>query len=369
MAATTEGPSLRLFRAESCPEPQPIPQKLNRLGWFMGAVVFIGIILRIACFLHNQSLWIDEAMLALNLVYRPTAELLRPLDLNQGAPLGYLLLSKLFTQAFGPSEQALRGLSLLAGVTGLLLFIPLAYQILPLFAARLAIVCYSLSPYLVGYCAEFKQYELDATIAVALLLCNWRLMDSPSSGRAWLCAISGALAVWCSHPSLFVLAAVGILALIDARVTRNWPQLRIRFLIVSVWAMSFLLAYTLFLSKLGLNDYLLTYWDGKFLPLPPKSPGDLAWIAHHLLEFFEKPCGFGTAEFALSGLAAFCAACGVIDLLQNRWRLAVVLVGPLLLALLASGLKKYPFAGRLLLFGVPLGICLSQLGRRHFAKS
>lgn len=358
MMLAQDGPRLRLFTEQADP---PAPSS-TRLVWVMLLVVLAGLALRAGCYLRNQSLWIDEAMLALNVVYRPSAELLQPLDLNQGAPLGYLLSSKLLIQLFGSSELALRSGSFLAGVLGLALFVPLAYQLLPLAAARIAIVGYSLSPYLIGYCAEFKQYELDATIAVALLASHWRLLTHPSRTAVLGNTLLGAVALWCSHPALFLLAALGSLSLIDAQRTRQWAQLRLRGLMFATWATSFLLAYFLFLRKLGLNDYLLTYWSGQFMPFPPKSPGDLAWIAHHLLQFFEKPGGFGTREFALSGLAAFCAACGLLHLVQNHWRLAVALVGPIVLALAASALKKYPFAGRLLLFAVPLLILLTAYG-------
>jgi hypothetical protein len=369
MRAATDGPRLRLFQEQAIPERLPSPRLARFLALAMIGIILLGIGLRAVCFLRNQSLWIDEAMLALNVVHRPKAELLQPLDLNQGAPLGYLLGTKVLVQAFGSDELVLRSGSFIAGVAGLLLFVPLAYQLLPTTAARLAIGFYAISPYLVGYCAEFKQYELDATITVLLLLLNWRMLEQPTLARGVVCTLAGVLAVWCSHPALFTLAATGSVWLADAFVTRNRQQLRFRLGIISIWATSFILAYMLFLRKLGLNEYLLSYWNGKFLPLPPKSPGDLAWVVHHLLEFFEKPAGFGTAEFALSGLAAFCAACGLIHLAKKNWRLLVVLAGPFLLTLLASGLKKYPFAGRLLLFAVPLGLLMVSLGAYQLQRA
>ena len=49
-------------------------------------------------------------------------------------------------------------------------------------------------------------------------------------------------------------------------------------------------------------------------------------------------------------------AIGICSLWKERWPVAVATLVPGLLALLASGLHKYPFAGRLLLFLVPLMI-------------
>src|SRR5687767_15949181 len=101
-------------------------------------------------------------MLALNVVHRTPAELLRPLDLNQGAPVGFLLASKLIVSWFGGGEYALRAIPLAAALAGMGLFALLAYRALPLTAARYAAALFALSPYLAGYAAEFKQYGLDA---------------------------------------------------------------------------------------------------------------------------------------------------------------------------------------------------------------
>src|SRR5437764_275507 len=54
------------------------------------------------------------------------------------------------------------------------------------------------------------------------------------------------------------------------------------------------------------------------------------------------------------GIAAVLFVVGVVAIGRQRWPVALALVVPGLLALLASGLHKYPFAGRLLLFLVPL---------------
>jgi hypothetical protein len=325
--------------------------------------VAIGVGLRGHAYLRNPSLWIDEAMLALNVVHRTTPELLQPLDLNQGAPVGYLFLSKLTVKLLGTGELALRLPSFVAGVAGLFLFVALAYRALPLAAARLAVVLFALSPFLIGYSAEFKQYELDATIAVALVTVGlpvWR--NEAGQGRAVGLALAGAASVWFSHPAAFVLGGVGLAILADAAARRDRAALAARTAVVACWAASFAACYWFVLRKLGLNPYLLDYWSGKFLPLPPTRPGDFAWVVHHILEFFERPGGFAAAGFGAGGLAAACCFVGALALAKADWRLLVALATPLGLALLASGLQKYPFAGRLLLFAVPAALLLVAYG-------
>ncbi len=335
--------------------PSPLPRWRAALPTVLvAACVLAGFALRTYCYARDQSLWIDEAMLALNVVYRTTPELFEPLDLNQGAPVGYLLLSKLAVKALGGGELALRLVSFAAAIAGLALFIPLAYRALPRPAARVAVGLFALSPYLVGYAAEFKQYELDAAIAVALTTLGLPVCrDQAGPWRLVGFAAAGVVAVWFSHPAAFVLGGVGLAALADACARRDRAALLGRLGVVAAWLASFGLCYALLLRKLGTNQYLLDYWSGKFLPLPPTSVGDLAWVVDHFLQFFERPGGLASAEFATGGLAAVCFLVAALALARADWRLLVALVGPLLLALAASGLKKYPFAGRLLMFAVP----------------
>jgi hypothetical protein len=336
-------------------EPSFLPRWRAALPTVLvAASVLAGLALRTYCYARDQSLWIDEAMLALNVVYRTTPELFEPLDLNQGAPVGYLLLSKLAVKTLGGGELALRLVSFVAALAGLAVFVPLAYRALPLPAARVAVGLFALSPYLAGYAAEFKQYELDATVAVGLTALALPVFRN-TAGRARLIAFAaaGAAAVWFSHPAAFVLGGVGLAVLADAAARRDRAALLGRLGVVAAWLTSFGLCYALLLRKLGTNQYLLDYWSGKFLPLPPTSVGDLAWVVDHFLQIFEKPGGLSSPNFATGGLAAVCFLVAALALARTDWRLLVALVGPLLLALAASGLRKYPFAGRLMMFAVP----------------
>lgn len=329
----------------------------------VAACVLSGFALRTYCYARNQSLWIDEAFLALNVVYRTVPELCEPLDLNQGAPLGYLLLSKLVIKTFGGGELALRLPSFLAALAGFAVFIPLAYRMLPLTAARIAVCLFALSPYLIAYSAEFKQYELDATVAILLTAIGlpvWRNEAGP--WRLVGFAAAGAVAVWVSHPAAFVLGGVGMAALADAAARRDRAALLARLGMVASWLVSFGLCYALFLRKLGTNEFLLDYWAGKFMPFPPTSPGDLAWLVDHFLKLFEKPGGLTSGEFATGGLSAVAFLLAGLVLARGEWRLLVALVGPLLLALVASAVHKYPFAGRLLLYTVPALILMVAYG-------
>ena len=115
-------------------------------------------------------------------------------------------------------------------------------------------------------------------------------------------------------------------------------------------------------QETGDNRYLISYWGGHFLPLPPRSPGDFAWLLDHFFAPFAYPGGMGGTEIRAGGIAAAFFLIGIRALWKDRWPVALAIVLPGVFALLASGLHKYPFAGRLLLFLVPLMILSTARG-------
>ena len=65
----------------------------------------LGIILLIlGQLISGRSFWEDEAALALNIHHRDWAGLMRPLDHNQVAPIGFLIGEKLFVSLFGDHD-------------------------------------------------------------------------------------------------------------------------------------------------------------------------------------------------------------------------------------------------------------------------
>ena len=63
-----------------------------QLTWLFAS---LGIVFRVAQYAADRSLWHDEAALALNLIEKPWSGLFGPLSLDQGAPIGFLLVEKL----------------------------------------------------------------------------------------------------------------------------------------------------------------------------------------------------------------------------------------------------------------------------------
>jgi hypothetical protein len=302
-------------------------------------------------------------MLALNLIDRTPRQLLDALDWNQGAPVGFLLAVKATISVFGPAEWALRLVPFLMSLAGLVGFTWLARRLLAPRAALLAVALFALSPHLISYAAECKQYACDATIAIGLFAVALGLLEGKGGFGRW-CALAlvGAGAVWCSHPATFVLGGIGTALLLRAALERDRKALGAAALTVACWLVSFGACYLICLKQLGGNKYLTDYWADHFMPLPPTRIGDLAWIADHLIGFFLMPGGFGGPYMPLAACAAVLALVGLREFARDRWPVAVALALPVGFLLLASGLHKYPFGGRLLLFLIPFGVLLVSAG-------
>ena len=173
-------------------------------------LICFGIILRTAQYIFNRSLWVDEAMLALNIIDTPFSELLKPLEYNQGAPIGFLAIEILIVQLLGTSEYALRLFPFVCGVISLMLFVRVGKHFVENKSVIIAIALFAISYKLIFYSSEVKQYSSD--VAIALLLYGTMVSIHAvglNLARVLALGIIGAVALWFSHPATFILAGIG----------------------------------------------------------------------------------------------------------------------------------------------------------------
>ncbi|MEW6083407.1 MAG: glycosyltransferase family 39 protein [Chloroflexota bacterium] len=318
----------------------------------VGSLLIFGAVLRLRQYLSGRSLWADEAMLALNIVNRNFAELFKPLEYDQGAPLGFLFVEKLFNAIFGRHELVLRFFPLLAGLVSLWLFYLLLMSLRGGDSRRsnlLALALFAFNPQLVYYSSESKQYILDADVALGLLLLAIPIFQNQSNRKNFLLlAITGILALWFSHPALFVLAGTGVALAIQFLRTREYKNLWGTLGIGLLWLANLTILYFINLRNLSRNDYLAEYWSAGFLPLPPWS--DLGWI--HELIAYQFDIRFAPL------LVLVLILTGWFVLFREERNLAVAFALATFFAFLASAMRLYPVNGRLSLFLIPLGILL-----------
>jgi hypothetical protein len=333
-------------------------KKTSTLWWTLLAllVMAVGAAMRLRFYLYNRSMYRDEAALALNIVHRSFGELFKPLDNDQGAPVGFLLLEKVVVTLLGNHEYALRLMPLVASILTLPLLYLLCRQFLSQPFAVIALIVVAMGEKQYDYSADTKQYAVDVFVTVALLLLAMLAIGNPLHNAAGsrkgliALAIGGALAVWFSHPSIFVLGAIGVMAVMESRSRTPRPSAVDLLGVALIWILSFGANYLLVLHRLSHSHFMQSFWTeaDAFAPIP-KSIKALVWYKETFFAIFESPCSLGFV-----GLSALVFVLGVGWLYRQRKSAALVVLLPILFALAASMVHKYPFKERLILFICPL---------------
>lgn len=318
----------------------------------VSSLLIFGAVLRLRQYLSGRSFWADEAMLALNIVNRNFFQLFQPLEYDQGAPLGFLLVEKLFNAILGRHELVLRFFPLLAGLASLWLFYLLLMSLRGGDSRRsnlLALALFAVNPQLVDYSSEAKQYIVDVAVTLGLVLLAVPIFQNQFNKKNFtLLGLAGILALWFSHPALFVLAGLGAALVIRCLQARDYSNLRAIVGIGLLWLANLTVLYFINLRNLSQNDYLAEYWSAGFLPLPPWS--DLGWI--HELITYQFDIRF------IPSVVVILILTGWFILFREERNIAPALAFTTFFAFLASAMRLYPVNGRLSLFLIPLGILL-----------
>jgi len=326
-------------------------------------IFLLGTVARFAQYMHNRALWFDEATLALKVTTHSFLELLNPANqINevymvnfQAAPLGFFILVKWLVQILGDHEFVLRLVPQIVGIASLFLFYILAKKYLKDFWAIVICLCiFATSEHLIYFSTEFKPYSVDVVVALSLYAMFIKISEQRLTGRQvgqW--AILGAMAIWCSFPSVFVLAGGGLALLINAVPQKKRDQLRPLLLIIGVWALSFLGSYFQYLKPYAYLQSLDTFWQGTYMPLHPFGDHGIEWYGlkwfwHTSIKIFKNPVGL-----FIPALGTILSLFGVWSLYKKSKLVFLTLVLPVCFTLMASAMHKYPFYGRMILFLCP----------------
>jgi hypothetical protein len=324
-------------------------------------VIIIGLALRIIQLLRRDSIWGDEAMLALNIASRPFKELLQPLAYAQVAPVPFLWAERLMVQLFGLNEWALRALPLVAGSALCVAMALLARRMLRQDEATVALVLTAFSQMLVRYSTEAKPYSSDAFLTVVMIGAAGALIGRMDNKRSWIVlALAGAVAIASALPSVFVCFGVAVALVTQAFRDKRVDLLpRIGLLALS-WATLYSLFYLVFYRGPANAPYMRAFWEGSFLTLG--SPRLLVRTQATLLEW-ARAVDAGSALFGLSAVTLALVVLGTVTLWRRRQEpYALLLLAPGIAPFAASALGLYPVASRLLLFAAPLFIMLMAVG-------
>ena len=322
--------------------------------WLTVTAISVGVVLRLLGYFQNRSLWFDEAALAVNIVERPLSGLFRPLEFHQGAPVGFLVVEKILSSLLGPSEFALRLFPLTCGLLTLLLAAVVARLYLSRTAVPFAVALVALNPALIYYSSEVKQYSSDALVTLVLLWAFVRLAPSDvGGGQIAALAGVGCLAVWFSHPAVFLLAGAGIVFMVSARSDKG-RIVRLA-MVLTAWGASLVVLYVVSLRHLASDHALLDFWE-QYFPPHPTGAHTLLWLFDAFSASFHDPAGLAV----LPGMALL--VIGWAGLFRRNRTLGWTIFGSYVALLLAAFAHRYPLGSRLLIFAVPIVLLLVAEG-------
>ena len=319
---------------------------------FLLLLVLSGIAVRIAVWLQNRSLFLDEANLARNFCERGLWDCFRPLDHEQYAPPLFCFFQKCSTLLLGQHEYALRLFPLLCAIASVPLFLFVAKRLISnswALAAVLWIFCFS--ELFLRYATEGKQYGCDLVVTLGLVALAMQHAERPF--RPIAAAVVGATAVWLSMPSVFVLLGAGLFFL-----KKNYAAGGLRAALPVLlsglfWLGNFALYYALLLRPTLETAPLVQYHTPWFFPLLPANAAEWKQAADLLLTFPYYTAGY-TVVAKLAGAAGILT--GLWLLLRHRSDTALLLAMPLLACIVASGFGHYSLLPRMLVWAFPLAL-------------
>jgi hypothetical protein len=319
-------------------------------------VVLVGVVGQVRVWASDRGLWADEIYIAVNLRGKGWWELTGPLAYSQIAPPGWLFASKLFYRTLGGGEQSLRFAGLLGTAITLVLTAVLAWRAIGWGGAVLAGALVALSPGLLYYAGELKQYSTEAAAAMLLLLAmglfvenDQRSADPPRRWRAAAAlAVTGVVVAPFSYSAIIVVAgatAGGVLVLLLSR--RRRTALALGLAAVPALAVGALLVWRRMQFTIPGNQYQI-FPKG----FPPEDAGLselVSWLPRMWSGFADDPLGWQWSVVLLLLVIA-----GPVALaLRGKAIWAGLLGGLGVAALGAAALRAYPWEGRIAVYLLP----------------
>lgn len=315
-----------------------------------------GTISRVAEFARMHSMMMDECAVCMNIADRSIAGFTHTLDYDQAAPFGYLTFSKALFAGLGMSDWSVRIIPLLAGLATIPLGLWLMLRLFPLntepLAALLGFGLICLNRGISMYSGISKQYTLEASVTLLLLLALFMAIglepnEEDAHRRAWPLILSPVLA-WFSFGGVFVVCGIALTLVLRAIFTRQRQARLLALQFGGCAAINLALVFLLSARAAVANQSLAAIWTQSYMPLWPPS-ATASWLYQAWIGAGEETIHYRLALLLPLGLIVTAA----YAVWKRSW---FWLAGLLSIAacLGASGLGRYPFSSRLVLFLIPI---------------
>ncbi len=312
-------------------------------------------------FVYNRSLWLDEAMLALNIVDRKFLGLLTPLDHIQVAPILFLEIEKMFSLLIPDSEFGLRLLPFLAFILSTYFFIKLLNLTnLNKYMQWFGLSLFAFNPTMIYYSSEVKQYMCDVLVLTSMYYFILKPYHKPKN-QFYILTFVGVISIFLSNIAPIILFTSGLFLLY--RYSRGESVGLVQILFMSViWLVIFWCYFYFFIAGHPSREMMLTYWTNQDAFFTA-NPFDILFYKF----VWDKWIMITTVLFQLGGvwkaIITLFVVVGIMRLLWLRnvtWLILTTV--PIIIHLFISSLRLYPFETRLILYTCPLIVILCLFG-------
>ncbi len=319
--------------------------------------ILIGVILHVAPYIYNRSLWLDEAMLVSSICTRSFSQIIAsPLDWGQSCAIGWLFIVKSIITIFGTSELTLRIWSLLTSFGCIsLVYLLLKDKVKKNYALFITAI-FSLTDRYIYYGNEAKPYMSDNFCCLLALFLYQKYRDNKI--KLWQMVLAFSILIWFSFPAVFFIAAIMIIECIKflkEMIKKKDKKILKKLGLCSIVLISFILNYVLWLSATSQNADGALYWALLKFPLIPTSLSDIKLICIMIREFWN----FYPIYFAgLFGILMLLYMIYTYRKKKDSSQLVVPFILSLVLLFIASYLGFYPIQDRLIQSYAIVGIVL-----------
>ena len=300
-------------------------------------------------YIENRSLRLDEAMFAQSILTRDINGILAGhFDYGQSGSLGYILIIKVLTSAFGSSEYVLRSISFVSYIFSILLGLLLVRNVFSYRYSSVALLLLSGCYPFVQYAVDFKPYSMDVMLSFMTILLYYRHLRGKLSFLSLM--IVYAVMIWFSFGNMFVIAGVSLyhfikaLQKIFARQT-SWKEVLLKLSPSVILLFSVSIDYFLWVKPTSeaLTESANEYWRFLSFPLFPKSREDIVLMKKMFETLFVKTLPDRSYSFFL--------VLFVIGIIKNRKKeITQIFLLIVFFVICASAIGMYPIDLRLQLF-------------------
>lgn len=298
-------------------------------------IIFLGIIARVLFYSYNRPFWLDECALALNIVQSNNYFI--SLDYNQIAPSLFMYLSKLMYYIFPDKELGLRFLPLLFSISSIFVFYAISKKFLiKKTAVLIALLLFCFTYPLIYYSQEFKPYSADVFFFLLILLSYYYLENVKTAKQIAVLSILYAFALHISFASFFAEFTIFLTLLIFNR--KQFCNIIYIFIPVILSAIYF------YIFKRATIDtgFFQNYWNFGFFDNNINNNFSL----------FNQFSWFIFQNKLIMTLL-FIISCFIALIKDFKNKNLYLYLFPIVIAIILSYLKIYPFHSRLILFIVP----------------